>query len=433
MTRHAVVRAIGAVGIALAVCASVRTQDWRSTAIATFDDVWNTINDSFYDPTFGGLDWAAVATELKPRVQAATTPEEARAVIREMLARLKRSHFVLLSASSQEALPGEAAVPADVRITDGGALIVRVTDLAASRAGLAAGQSLLQVDGRDVAPLVAAAEGPDDRARGLDAWRRVTRILHGADGSMASLRIRDANGRDLDLHVARTLGDGETVTLGNLPPLRVEFESRAVMLPAGRQAGLIRFNYWMTSIAGRFEGAIDQFRQDAGLIIDLRGNPGGLAMMMSGIAGHLIAEPKVLGTMHTRQAPTLNFPVNPRFVTADARPVKPFAGPVAILVDELTGSTSEVFAGSLQSLGRARIFGRPTMGQALPALTRQLPNGDVLMYAIGDFVTSTGKSLEGTGVIPDVTVKLSAQSLSAGHDDVLDSAVRWIASSPRSQ
>ncbi len=53
--------------------------------------------------------------------------------------------------------------------------------------------------------------------------------------------------------------------------------------------------------------------------------------------------------------------------------VEPFAGPVAILVDELTGSTSETFAGALQSLGRARIFGRPTMGQALPALTGSCP------------------------------------------------------------
>jgi carboxyl-terminal processing protease len=89
--------------------------------------------------------------------------------------------------------------------------------------------------------------------------------------------------------------------LGNLPPLRVEFESRALVMPAGQRAGFIRFNYWMTSIAERFERAVDQFRQDAGLIIDLRGNPGGLAMMVGGIAGHFVAEPLVLGTMRTRE------------------------------------------------------------------------------------------------------------------------------------
>jgi C-terminal processing protease CtpA/Prc len=65
------------------------------------------------------------------------------------------------------------------------------------------------------------------------------------------------------------------------------------------------------------------------------------------------------------------------------------------------------------------------MGQALPAVTRQLPNGDVLIHALGDFVTSTGKSLEGEGVNPDVTVLLSAGALAAGRDEPLEAALRW--------
>jgi carboxyl-terminal processing protease len=138
----------------------------------------------------------------------------------------------------------------------------------------------------------------------------------------------------------------------------------------------------------------------------------------------VIAEPLLLGTMRTRQA-TLKFSVNPRFATSDGRKVVPYAGPVALLVDELSGSTSEIFAGALQSLGRAHVFGRPTMGQALPALTRQLPNGDVLLHAIGDFVTSTGKSLEGDGVIPDVAVPLSPKALAEGRDETLEAALRW--------
>jgi carboxyl-terminal processing protease len=130
--------------------------------------------------------------------------------------------------------------------------------------------------------------------------------------------------------------------------------------------------------------------------------------------------------MRTRQAPApLTFRVNPRFATSDGRKVEPYAGPVALLVDELTGSTSETFAGALQSLGRARVFGRSTMGQALPALTKQLPNGDVLVHAIGDFVTSTGKSLEGDGVIPDEAVPLSPRALAEGRDQVLEAALRW--------
>ena len=59
-------------------------------------------------------------------------------------------------------------------------------------------------------------------------------------------------------------------------------------------------------------------------------------------------------------------------------------------------------------------------------MTKQLPNGDVLMYAIGDFTTSSGKRLEGTGVTPDVVVPLAPKSLAAGRDDALEAVLRWV-------
>src|SRR6185436_9633416 len=102
-------------------------------------------------------------------------------------------------------------------------------------------------------------------------------------------------------------------------------------------------------------------RQADGIVIDLRGNPGGLADMIRGIAGHFLSTPELLGRVHMRGV-ELEFRANPRRSTADGRRVEPFAGPLAILVDELTASASECFAGGLQSLGRARVFGTRTMG-----------------------------------------------------------------------
>ena len=415
--------------LAAAVAAAPRQalpspQDWRSTALASFDETWQTINETFPDPTFGGLDWAATSKELRPRVESATSPDAARAVIREMLARLKRSHFVLLSATPDNTLPGFACVPADVRILGGDAIVTRVTNPAATTAGLAAGQAIGSVDGTDVSTGIGRAQGHDQRSKNIDAWRRVNQLIYGVDDSSAALTVRDAKGQRRDIRVQRTVGAGEIVKLGNLPPLRAALEERALKTPAGKTAGVIWFSVWMTPISEPFERAIDRFRSAAGIVIDLRGNPGGLATMMRGISGHFVDRPLVLGKMQTRQA-DLSFTVNPRTSTTDGRTVKPYSGPVAILTDELTGSTSETFAGGLQSLGRVRVFGRPSMGQALPALTRQLPNGDVLMYAVGDFVTSTGKRLEGDGVIPDTMVPLSIQALAAGEDEPLDAALKW--------
>jgi carboxyl-terminal processing protease len=412
--------------------AIIRTETappWRTEALASFDEAWTTINGSFYDPTFGGLDWAAVRDELRPRLASAATAEAARAVIVEMLARLKRSHFVLMpavAASDDPAPSGDARVDIDVRVWETDVVITRVTaGSPAAAAGLAAGQLLLAVDDQAAASWwrVPAADA-DPRVVALDVWRRAQRSLRGATGSSASLRVQD--GREVRVvAVPRALESGERVVLGDLPPFVTRVTSRAVETPGGRAVGVIGFNVWMTPVNDPLAREIDRYRAAKGLVIDLRGNPGGLAAMIQGVAGHVFTTPELLGRMKTRGS-DLEFRANPRTVTPDGVRVEPYAGPVAILVDELTASASECFAGALQSLGRARVFGRQTMGQALPASTRRLSNGDLLMHVVGDFVTATGRRLEGDGVRPDEVVPFSLEALRGGRDATLDAALRWL-------
>ena len=105
----------------------------------------------------------------------------------------------------------------------------------------------------------------------------------------------------------------------------------------------------------------------------------------------------------------------------------PFAGPLAILMDGTSGSTSEVFAGGLQAIGRARVFGETSLGAALPSMMDELPNGDVLQHAFADFVvTATGERLEGRGVIPDERISVTRVDLIAGRDPVTEAAIEWI-------
>jgi carboxyl-terminal processing protease len=92
----------------------------------------------------------------------------------------------------------------------------------------------------------------------------------------------------------------------------------------------------------------------------------------------------------------------------------------------MSASTSEMFSASLQALGRARVFGERTSGQALPAIATRLPNGDVLMHVIADFVAADGSRIEGRGVVPDEPVPLTRADLFAGRDAPFDAAIRWI-------
>ena len=416
--------------LAAAAGASVAAQSWRASAIASFDTAWQTINDTYYDPSFGGLDWSAVARELRPKVEQAGTPADARDVIRDLLARLGRSHFTLLTPSAAEALPGPAAVPIDVRLSGDEVIVTRVSSPDAAAAGLSAGQLIAAIDGRPVADLWRDVVARDDRTRQLLRWQQINRALHGHESQVARLRVRPVEGSDREIETARRMPAGEFVTLGNMPPLQVQFEARDARTPAGREAGLITFSIWMVPVASPITLAVDRFRQRAGIVIDLRGNLGGLMSMIQGVSGHFLAEPQLLGTMRTRQSP-LTFRANPRTVMDDGRRVEVYAGPVAILVDELTASTSEIFASAMQGLGRARIFGRQTMGQALPAVTKTLPSGDVLLYAMGDFTAAGGRSVEGDGVVPDELVPLSRQSLARGADDILEAALKWIDTASR--
>ena len=103
-----------------------------------------------------------------------------------------------------------------------------------------------------------------------------------------------------------------------------------------------------------------------------------------------------------------------------------FHGPLAVLVDGCSASTSEIFAGGLKDIKRARIFGTKSAGAALPSVIERLPNGDGFQYAIANYISQGGKPLEGIGVIPDEDVKLTRRELLEGKDSVLDAAVAWI-------
>jgi carboxyl-terminal processing protease len=406
--------------------------------LETFDAAWTIVRDSHFDATLNGVDWDAVRAELRPRAVGARTTRELRGVINSMLGRLGQSHFALIPGSADVGaaardLSGDPGF--DVRLLSGesGLIVSRVDpEGAAAKAGIKPGWILLEIDGAPVNALLRAlpdgtGRGPEahERLRRVEAWRLAETRLRGPSGSILTVAFEDIDGRSVRTGIQRRPEAGEPVTVGNLPTMFVRVDAEARTTPAGATAGIIRFNVWMAAVDAPFQRAIDAFRNADGIVVDLRGNPGGLAAMMMGLSGHFLDEPKPLGVMKTRDH-ELRFAANPRRVNAAGERVTPFAGPLAILVDALTGSASECFAGGLQSLGRARVFGQVSMGQALPALFDRLPNGDVLIHAYGDFVTADGTRLEGRGVIPDEIVPLRREALASGRDEPLEAALAWI-------
>lgn len=397
----------------------------------TFDAVWKIVKDGHFDPAFDVAKWDRVGADLRPKAIEAKTPGEFRAVLADMLGRLGLSHFAVIPSTPDT--PGDHAglngQPGfDVRLIDTQLVVTSVdAEGGAAAAGVHAGWIVQSIGGTPVSAMLAGltAENTPPRLAQLQAWRLALPRLRGPSDTSAEVSFIDGTGATVTKSIARKHETGEAVTVGSLPTMFVRVSSSLRTTPAGRRAGVIGFNVWMTAVDPQFQKAMDEFRGADGIVIDLRGNPGGLAAMIMGLAGHFVTERATLGVMKARQA-EMKFPANPRLVNGAGERVEPYAGPVAILVDGMTGSASECFSGGLQSLGRARIFGQTTMGQALPALFDRLPNGDVLIHAWGDFVTGTGVRIEGRGVVPDEPIAVTRESLLAGRDATLDGALAWI-------
>jgi carboxyl-terminal processing protease len=406
-------------------------------ALETFDTAWNIIYETHFDTTFNGVDWLALKDELRPRAEAATTREELRGVIRNMLGRLGQSHFALIPREVADTLdPSQGEVGEQVgttglelRLIEDEMVVTHVDEGGAGAVvGIQPGWVLLAVNDDRVADLLDQVRAGETRySTELEVWARVEARLQGAPGTTHRLVLLDEADREQELELVLQPDESEPVKFGNLPTFFTRARSdRVSSEELGVEVGVIWFNFWMAPLTRQIDEAVEEFRDLDGIVVDLRGNGGGLGAMVSGVAGHFLNDRVVLGTLRTRVT-TLEIKANPRRVTNDGRRVEPYSGPVAILIDELTGSASEMFAGGMQAVGRARVFGATSAGAVLPARMDRLPNDDVLYHAFGDFTTAAGDMLEGRGVIPDEPVTPTREGILTGRDAPLEAAVRWIA------
>jgi carboxyl-terminal processing protease len=409
-----------------AVLCGQLTPQQKSANLASFEEVWSTVRDRHPDPKLNGLDWQAIHDATRPLIGRAASMDAVRDALRAMLEKLNSSHYAIIPGDLYQPLDDTSAAPAadaSAGITPvliGGKAVVGSVEpgSAAARAGVRPGMTLEGIDGEKVTPMLRLADSLKDREAGLIVARSVTRKLDGGvRGEPLRLDVFDENGAPKHIELERAPPPGKLVSFGNLPESRLVFDSRR--LPGG--AGYIHFNEFLdpVSIMPQFEAAVKQFDKAPGIVLDLRGNPGGIGVMAMGIAGFFIDKSgQKLGEMKMREA-TLKFVVFPRAET--------YQGKLAILLDAGSASTTEILAQGLQDLKRARIFGSRSAGAALPSDIIRLPNGDGFQFAQASYTSANGKVLEGAGVTPDVEVQQTQQALIAGHDLAIEAAESWIA------
>ena len=388
----------------------------------TFDIVWRTVKEKHFDPTLGGVDWDKVREQYAPLSAAAKSNDEFYAVLRRMLGELHQSHFNIIPpeaiVNDDSSEPKGGSIGIDLRLIGGQAVVTHVEGGSkAESAGLRTGFVILKVDDTTAEQVIARfAKSVESRPLvALRICRTILGRIDGAPGTAVHISYLDERDQSHETTVTRERLKGEmSARFGNFPPQYTEFEAKRL---AGG-IGYIRFNIFVPLLSERIRAAIRSMGDAPGIIIDLRGNPGGLGGMAPGIAGVLTKEQASLGTMTMRAGSTQNFVFFPQ---ANA-----YLGPVVIITDGASASTSEIFAGGMQELGRAAVVGERTAGAALPSVFFKLPTGAIFQYAIADFKTPRGALIEGRGVAPDVEVKLTRNSLLEGRDVQLDAAIEQV-------
>jgi carboxyl-terminal processing protease len=244
-----------------------------------------------------------------------------------------------------------------------GGLLVRRTMVGPARlAGMRPGDTIIAVDGSPTAA--------------LSFHEAMGRIL-GRPGSRVALRILRA-GRPLQLVLVRRT-----------------YALHTVHARLQQGIGIVRLDAFAHGTSAAAAAAVARLRRQGAkaLVLDLRGNPGGLLDQAVGVVSLFLPRGASVVSLAGAHKPL-------RIVYSRGGPAS--GVPLAVLVDGGSASASEVVAGALKDHGRAAIVGEPTFGKSLVQEIVQLPSGAALKLTVARYLTPAGVDISRNGVQPDI-------------------------------
>lgn len=257
----------------------------------------------------------------------------------------------------------------------------------AEKAGLAAGDLILRVDGRETA--VVGAEPAAD-------------LMQGVEGSVAEIVLQRGEGRPRSLRIRRS-----RVEIPSVEDVR--------LVDAARGVGYIKIGSFQKTTIDEVNNALWKLHESGmqSLIIDVRGNPGGVMTSSVELADRFI-ERGVLLTTRGRNAGEAS--------TYSARIGGTWRVPLIVLIDGDSASASEIFAGAIRDHNRGEIIGDRSYGKgSVQGIFPLSYGGAGLRLTTAYFFSPSNRRIAGNGVEPTRHVAAKPDGVS---DPVLDEAVR---------
>ncbi len=382
-----------------------------------FEKVWKEIHDHYYDASYNGVDWNEVHRRYAPLVETTKKDLEFYALMNQMTSELHDAHTRFNSPEQWKNFRRQQGVTVGFSVddVDGKTAVTNVipgTD--AARAGIEQGMVVLRVDDAPVAERIAEIEKkrqPSSSERAT-RWFIYNRVFAGPADTPVKVALQRGDGSVFEVSVRRQIYSAAP-------------EVTTHVLPSGNV--YIRFDGFQHPITKEFRQALQKFRDAPGLIVDLRRNGGGDLAVLLPIAGYFFGKKTLFAKDSTRTGKPLSSYVGlfklPLQLYVGRAGEQIYSGPVVVLVDAHSASSSEVFAAGMQDTLRAKVIGSQSCGCVLGiAKPRVMKGGGVLEMSEVLWFSPKGRKLEGTGIIPDKIVMPSVADLQRRRDPVLAEA-----------
>lgn len=357
-----------------------------------FEQVWQTVNDNFYDPNFNGVDWRAIKKQYQPQLIKAQSSKDVAAVLNQMLSQLKSSHTrfytqdepayyqllgIFLPHSPDFKKQLKQFLPKGKVEYTGIGLFTKdingktftssiLDDSPAAKAGLKVGDQILSVDGHPYHPIHSFA---------------------GKAGQTVKMLIQRSPEQtsQQEIVIVPKIFDASTMFL------QAQTASIELIEQQDKKFGYIHI--WSNAADPYQQQLQDEliygrFKNADGLVLDLRDGWGG------GDVSYL----NIFSAKHNLSV--TNIPRSGRSYTYNYQWNKP----VVMLVNEGSRSSKEILAFGFQQNKIGSVIGTQTAGAVLAGRPYIMRDGSLLYVAVTNVFVNGNQRLEGKGVIPDINI-----------------------------
>lgn len=373
--------------------------------------VWETIRENYYDPNFGGVDIGALEKGAERQLAGAKSLAEALSIIAQSVENFGDSHTSFMSPPR----PFEVEYGWALDIAGRNVVVGAVEPGSdAEKKGVRPGEQVLRVNGM-----------PATRDT-LNMIRYSLNALNPQPGIRAQLQWHDGSQREVEFAAKVTARPQRLEFYNGRDRQLVELESekharkrRSVWQELG--PGVL---WWKLAGFSEIQHLEKGLRQAAGyehVILDLRGNPGGLSSVMLEAIGAFFPKKTTIGTIRLRH----------KTEPLEASSRHSLRGKLYVLIDGGSASASEVLARTIQLTERGLILGDRSAGKVNRGLAHNLdvgPDDNLILFGVSvtnaAILMTDGQPLEKIGVTPEVWLVPSPLDLAEGNDPVLAAAAK---------